>query len=567
MEIQSHYVTLNSTITNRKDSMKKNYLKIIGMSLVSLLILTSCSFLEILGSILDSAVASNNSSEVNSFNTENYEYDSSLNDVELVIEEGKAGHNNKLSDYASKNDYTIFPSIGTQNLLVIPVYFKDFLPENMFTESREEARENIYNAFFGDDVKSSSENKTGWESVSSYYKKSSYGKLVISGEVTDWCPISQTLLSAATNRSTSNPSNAVLREAIKWYKSNYPGEISKYDNDGDGYIDGVALVYANPSQSDYDYAKYARTTSNLEAINDFCWAYTTWDNASTSLIGGPVGNVYMFASYSFLWEGEYYENNSIINFNRKKLVDSHTLVHEFGHMLGLDDYYSYDENDSSAPLGRLDMMDYNIGGHNPYSKYLLGWIEPRLITKEGLYDLDSFVETGDVLLIPASLDDFSYSAFDEYLLVEFYTPTGNNEFDAKNKYCGYGSSYPYFFSQYGIRLLHVDSRLIVFNNMTKKYSFSKTLNVNSIQDVTIAASNTPSYSIVSSYKLISLISNRGIKDYYKTKKYATNDDLFGVADSYKGLHFDNGKELEYELIVNSIDKNTMKASISIEKIK
>ena len=84
----------------------------------------------------------------------------------------------------------------------------------MFTESREEARENIKNAFFGDDVKSSSENKTGWESVSSYYKKSSYGKLVISGEVTDWCPISQTLLSAATNRSTSNPSNAVLREAI-----------------------------------------------------------------------------------------------------------------------------------------------------------------------------------------------------------------------------------------------------------------------------------------------------------------------------------------------------------------
>lgn len=546
--------------------MKKNYLKIAGMSIITLLALTSCSVLEIIGSLLDKAVASNSSSEVGSFDFENYEYDSSLNDVDLVIEEGKAGNNNTLSEYSSKNGYTIFPSIGTQNLLVIPVYFKDFVPEDMFSETREEARKNIYKAFFGEDVNSTGENKTGWESIASYYKKSSYGKLIITGEVTDWCPINQTLLNAATNKSLSNPSNAVLREAIKWYKSNHPGEISKYDNDGDGYIDGVALVYANPAQDGYDYSKYAKTNSNLNAINDFCWAYTTWDTASTSSISGPVGNVYMFASYSFLWEGDYYESGTLINFNRKKLVDSHTLVHEFGHMLGLDDYYSYDDNDSSAPLGRLDMMDYNIGGHNPYSKYLLGWVEPRLITKEGLYDLDSFVETGDVLLIPASLDDFSYSAFDEYLLVEFYTPTGNNEFDSKNKYCGYGSSYPYFFSRYGIRLLHVDSRLIVFNKMTHKYSFSKTLNINSIQEVSIAASNTPSYSIHPSYKLISLISNRGINDNFVTKKYATNDDLFAAADSYKGLTFNNGNKLEYEIIVTSIDKNSMKASVSIEKI-
>ena len=49
------------------------------------------------------------------------------------------------------------------------------------------------------------------------------------------------------------------------------------------------------------------------------------------------------------------------------------------------DYYNYDAGDESsttpylAPAGCLDMMDFNIGDHMAYSKFLLGWIEPTVI--------------------------------------------------------------------------------------------------------------------------------------------------------------------------------------------
>jgi M6 family metalloprotease-like protein len=48
--------------------------------------------------------------------------------------------------------------------------------------------------------------------------------------------------------------------------------------------------------------------------------------------------------------------------------------------LGLPDYYDYD--DTTGPKGGVggwDMMDYNGGDHNAFSKYLLGWIDPLVI--------------------------------------------------------------------------------------------------------------------------------------------------------------------------------------------
>ncbi|MFA6662467.1 MAG: hypothetical protein WCS56_05495, partial [Bacilli bacterium] len=62
----------------------------------------------------------------------------------------------------------------------------------------------------------------------------------------------------------------------------------------------------------------------------------------------------------------------------KGIVDAHTFIHETGHLLGAEDYYNY--RGTSQPLGGLDMMDYNIGDHNLWTKMEYGWVDPIVVT-------------------------------------------------------------------------------------------------------------------------------------------------------------------------------------------
>ena len=63
----------------------------------------------------------------------------------------------------SINPYTL-PSTGNSKVLVIPIAFENY-------PKTEEMRTRINKAFFG------TSEDTGWESLQSYYQKSSYGKL------------------------------------------------------------------------------------------------------------------------------------------------------------------------------------------------------------------------------------------------------------------------------------------------------------------------------------------------------------------------------------------------------
>ena len=78
-----------------------------------------------------------------------------------------------LDDILDDFEYPItkgLPSVGSPSVLVIPIEFTDYLaPSDM--------KENLELAFFD------KTGKTGWESLSSYYYKSSYGALDIKGTV------------------------------------------------------------------------------------------------------------------------------------------------------------------------------------------------------------------------------------------------------------------------------------------------------------------------------------------------------------------------------------------------
>ena len=110
-------------------------------------------------------------------------------------------------------------------------------------------------------------------------------------------------------------------------------------------------------------------------------------------------------------------------------VDAHTFIHEMGHVLGLQDYYDYDG--IGTAVGGFTMQDNNVGGHDPYSVIAYGWAQPYIPTNTVTLTINDFQSSHDVVLLANHTVN---SPFDEYLLVELYTPTGLNKFDTDYRY-------------------------------------------------------------------------------------------------------------------------------------
>lgn len=544
---------------------KKRVLRKVCSVVMLLTLVTSLSSCSLLLEFVNGFINGTLDEIINNSGNEYSSYTLVETPTETIIKdrkEGKSGYNISLLQEKENEGYKILPSLGEQKVLVIPVFFEDYVPATCIDDPNK-ALDYINDAFFGQDT------ETGWESVKSYYYESSYGKLDITGQVTSWCPINKKLIEVAEMTSYNDPSIYVLREAIKWVKEKYPGIENEYDLDKDGYIDAVALVYANDYYDLSGNQKYDKkyTNEQLEDLEYLLWAYTYWDYEKEPDFESPVANCYTWLSYDFLWDGEYtktYIDDGIPK--TKKVVDAHTYIHEFGHVLGLDDYYSYDFLDSE-PLGRLDMMDNNVGDHNAYSKYLLNWIDPLLVEKEGTYTISTLTKDGNnALLIPADLNSFSYSPFSEYLLLELYTPEGLNRFDSLHRYQGEGSSIPYHFTKNGVKILHVDSRLVVADEASESYYYTNVFN-NTLTHPSkiqfIGANNTSSYSINPDFKLVSLISSDKGRNAFDSNYYATNRDLFYKDDMMSEFSFNSGAKLNYNIEIVGIDEKKGTATISI----
>ncbi len=327
------------------------------------------------------------------------------------------------------------PSTGDSRILVIPVQFTD----DEFTTYE---LETLNNSFFG------SSEDTGWESVSSYYRKSSSDQLKIQGRVIDPVNVKMTStefeLEAKKYTGTGNFTDTLLTDILKFLADSKSFDFSEFDSNNDQVIDSVWMVYS----------------CSYDSNSDLYWAYTTWA-VDTEPINGYYANPYSWASIEFLYEGNYHQGNT----NLTDKGDAHTFIHETGHLLGLDDYYSYDNDNTTnfdTPVGGVDMMDFNIGDHCSFSKYLLGWVDPIVITKEYLEEknneikLTSFNETNQFLLIPPYENGeikYNDTVLDEYLLVEFYTPTGLNEHDSTFKYTNGLKSY----TKPGVLVYHVNA--------------------------------------------------------------------------------------------------------------
>ena len=157
-------------------------------------------------------------------------------------------------------------------------------------------------------------------------------------------------------------------------------DFSQYDSDNDGTVDFVYLLYAGQGQAagGESWTIWPHN-SNLESILYYNYTHGREDYYCDEQRGRKLPVIDGKEINNYACSSELDSN--------KELCGIGTLCHEFGHVMGLPDYYDtkYSVNSNSHLIPNTwDIMDYgsyNGEGHcppnyNPWSKYFFGWIDP-----------------------------------------------------------------------------------------------------------------------------------------------------------------------------------------------
>lgn len=509
-------------------------LNIIGLALMSTLVLSGCSFFQRSSSDKKSS-ATSTSGALTSENASSSAEESSEDDSEIINPINKTKFNYNYKDYAQHCylNYDFTPSVGSPKLLVIPVWFTDS-ESCIHPNHLEDVREDINTAYFG------TAEEAGWQSVRSYYYTMSQGRCDLTGVVSDWYETGEAMDAYGND---ADKTQNLVKTASDWYFEQ-EGSLprSYFDSDGDGFLDGVMLIYAAPDYA----AAYTDWYSDNDDRENF-WAYTSYTFAEADETA-PVPNAYFWASYDFMYDagtanartGLYFWHSG--DCGNGAGVDAHTFIHEMGHMFGLPDYYDY--SGQYSPAASFSMQDHNVGGHDPYSALALGWADPYVPEDSCTLTIKPFQNNGrDLVLLQPAGFNVDGSPFDEYVLIELYTPTGLNENDCSHAYREneYYSSAPLGPNDVGLRIWHVDARLVQINTRFGRISVDTThpKKVPDVDNLYFMMTNTYDHphkdmtgrisvcgSTYANYNILQLIRND------RTVTYHCSDDLSG-SDLFK----------------------------------
>ena len=258
-----------------------------------------------------------------------------------------------------------FPTVGQRKLLCILVDFKD----KKFTRTQAEFN-NIFNQ-----VNCNFQGAKG--SVRDYFLEASYGKLDLSVDVAGQFTASQEMAYYGVNDASGydiHPRELVTEACSLAYNSGV--DFSIYDNDKDGNVDGIYVIYAG-------YGEEAGGGA------DCIWAHA-WSIPPVQFNGVWI------SSYSCSPELRGYSGTNITNIG--------VICHEFGHILGAPDYYDTDYGIGGQYQG-LGIWDLQASGAwndngctpahpNPRSKiYTYNW---ATVTE---------LDVPQIVKIPPSIDD------------------------------------------------------------------------------------------------------------------------------------------------------------------
>ena len=258
-------------------------------------------------------------------------------------------------------------AVGSVNLaprgLVILVNFKD----TKFNASNTQVAMN-------DLMNSSSYTHNGATgSVRKYFSDQSEGQYTPQFDVVGPVTLTNNVAHYGSNDAGGDdllPGDMVV-EACSIANASYGVDFTRYDNDSDGYVDFVYIIYAGKGEAD-------------GGAEETIWPHN-WDVYSAEYYGNCS-----YPESQRLFDGRYiyqYACSGEIDGPTGARAGIGTIAHEFGHVIGLPDLYdiAYGQNyEDEATPGAWHIMDggsYNNDGKTPpnytiYDKYFLGWKTP-----------------------------------------------------------------------------------------------------------------------------------------------------------------------------------------------
>lgn len=274
---------------------------------------------------------------------------------------------------------TSFPSKGAANSLIILVQYKD-------VKFKLDSPYDYFNSMINQEGFSQ---YGGTGSVSDYFKEASCGVFQPNFEVYGPVTLSQNMSYYGGNNAYGDDSHPeeMVSESCRQLDSKI--DFSKFDNDGDGYVDNVYVIYAGQGEASY-------------GSEDSVWPHS-WNLSEAGIdlrLDGVRIDLY---GCSNEWEEE-----------RPDGVG--TFIHEFSHILGLPDlydtsgdYYSQNAYDTPGAWSVLDYGPYNNDGRTPpmysvYERNALGWCEPELITEAMDCRLENFASSNKAYMAATSKD-------------------------------------------------------------------------------------------------------------------------------------------------------------------
>lgn len=172
-------------------------------------------------------------------------------------------------------------------------------------------------------------------------------------------------------------------------------DFSKYDNDGDGYVDNVYVIYAGEGEASY-------------GTPDTIWPHQwTLSEAGTSL----------------MLDGVTVENYGCCNeLDNGVVAGIGTFCHEFGHVIGLPDLYSYSSVRSNYIVtpGKWDVMDegnYNNDNRTPpaytaFERNALGWIDLEVLRDGMSVELPDLRTSNKAYVVPVESNRNEFFIFE-----------------------------------------------------------------------------------------------------------------------------------------------------------
>ena len=162
-------------------------------------------------------------------------------------------------------------------------------------------------------------------------------------------------------------------------------DFKQYDNNNDGYVDFVYVIYAGYGEAD-------------GGDKNTIWPHSYWllEAGITCKLDGKYVDLYACGN----------EMDSRTNYH----TGIGTFCHEFSHVLGLPDLYETTGYGTYKTIGAWSILDYgpyNNDGNTPpaysaYEQFFMGWLIPRLIVDAENVELEELQASNSALLISSS---------------------------------------------------------------------------------------------------------------------------------------------------------------------